>query len=156
MNKSYYSKIKKDFDSEGFVKISNFFEKKKIKYIKKNLLIYLEKKRKFLNKREIHYADDTKLINSVHNLDWPYIKRFRKNKKILKIIKILLDDNLKDFGAELFAKPAKVGKAVPIHQDNFYWNVDNSKGVTVWIALDQVTKKMVLFFILTKVIKEAY
>ena len=77
----------------------------------------------------------------MHNLDWPYIKRFRKNKKILKIIKILLDDNLKDFGAELFAKPAKVGKAVPIHQDNFYWNVDNSKGVTVWIALDQVTKK---------------
>ena len=41
MNKSYYSKIKKDFDSEGFVKISNFFEKKKIKYIKKNLLIFL-------------------------------------------------------------------------------------------------------------------
>ena len=92
----------------------------------------------------------------MHNLDWPYIKRFRKNKKILKIIKILLEDNLKDFGAELFAKPATVGKAVPIHHDTFYWTVDNSTGVTVWIALDQVTKKMVLFFILTKVIKEAY
>ena len=86
----------------------------------------------------------------MHNLDWPYIKRFRKNKKILKIIKILLDDNLKDFGAELFAKPAKVGKAVPIHQDNFYWNVDNSKGVTVWIALDQVTKKNGAIFYFNK------
>ena len=30
---------------------------------------------------------------------------------------------------------------VPIHQDNFYWNVNNSKGITVWIALDKCTKK---------------
>ena len=30
---------------------------------------------------------------------------------------------------------------VPIHQDNYYWNLDNSKGLTVWIALDKCTKK---------------
>ena len=31
--------------------------------------------------------------------------------------------------------------AVPIHQDNFFWNLNNSKGLTVWIALDKCTKK---------------
>ena len=42
--------------------------------------------------------------------------------------------------SELFAKPAKHGLPVPIHQDNYYWCVKNSNALTIWIALDKVTK----------------
>ena len=52
-----------------------------------------------------------------------------------------MNDKLSNFGAEVFAKPAVVGMSVPIHQDNYYWNLNNAKGVTVWIALDKSTKK---------------
>jgi len=134
-------KIKNNFDNDGYVVLNNFFKKKKIQSIRKNLFSYLSKKKLKLKKREVHFANDSGLINSVHHLKWPYINKFKKNKKIVKIVKSLLEENIKSFGAEVFAKPAKVGMAVPIHQDNYYWNVDNSKGVTVWIALNKSTKE---------------
>ena len=42
--------------------------------------------------------------------------------------------------SELFAKPAKYGLPTPIHQDNYYWCFKNSNALTVWIALDKVSK----------------
>ena len=47
------------------------------------------------------------------------VDEIRNNKKILNIVKNLLTDKIKHFGAEVFAKPAKYGLKVPIHQDNF-------------------------------------
>lgn len=141
LNKNKLNKIKIQFDNYGFVHLKSFFKKKKIEIIKKNLFLFLKKNKENFHKREIHHAKGSKLINSVHHLKWPYVKTLKKDKKIIKIIKYLFQDKIKDFGAEVFAKPAKFGMAVPIHQDNFYWNVDNEKGVTVWIALDNSNKK---------------
>lgn len=133
--------LKNKYNLDGFVKIKKFMSKSEIKKIKKNLFNYLKKKNKNIKQNNLHYASNTNLINSVHNLKWPYIKKIQKNKKILLIVKKLLGEQVKNFGAELFAKPAKFGMQVPIHQDNFYWNLDNSKGLTVWIALDKSSKK---------------
>ena len=133
-------KLKNNFDRDGFVLIRKFYSSSKIKQIKKNLFKHLEKIKHKLKKRQIHFTD-SKLINSVHHLKWEKMNEIRNNKKILNIVKTLLRDKVKHFGAEVFAKPAKYGLKVPIHQDNFYWNVDNSKGLTVWIALDKSIKK---------------
>ena len=133
--------IKKNFEKYGYITIKKFFKKDKINSIKKDLFKFLNKQKFKLKKRELHLAKNTKTINSVHNLNWPHIKKFKKNKKITKIVKSLLNDSIKSFGAEVFAKPARVGMQVPIHQDNYYWNLHNSNGLTVWIALDKCTKK---------------
>lgn len=133
--------ILQKFNEQGFVKLKNFFPKNKIKKIKKDLLNFLKKKRSQDKKNFIHYTKNEKLINSVHNLKWPGLKKYQKNKEIIQIIKLLLKENIKNFGAEVFAKPAKFGMAVPIHQDNYYWNIKNSKGLTVWIALDKSSNK---------------
>ena len=140
LNNKKLEKIKNSFDTNGYITLRNFFEKKKIKSVKKNLFHFLNKQKLKLKKREIHFAKNSELINSVHHLKWPYVKKFRKNRRIVKIVKYLLNESTKSFGAEVFAKPAKVGMEVPIHQDNYYWNVNNSKGLTVWIALDKCTK----------------
>ena len=129
------------FNNDGYVKIKIFFTKKYINKSKTNLQTYLEKQRLKFKKNSIHYAKKSKKINSVHNLKWSGIKKFQKNTKIIKIVSSLLNDKLSNFGAEVFAKPAVVGMSVPIHQDNYYWNLNNAKGVTVWIALDKSTKK---------------
>ncbi len=134
-------KIKNNFDNDGYVILNNFFKKKKIQSLRKNLFSYLSKKKLKLKKGDVHFANNSSLINSVHHLKWPFINKFKKNKKIVTIVKSLLEENIKSFGAEVFAKPAKIGMAAPIHQDNYYWNVDNSKGVTVWIALNKSTEE---------------
>lgn len=141
LNERNLNKIKKDFKINGYVTLKNLFQKEQIKSVKKNLFNFLNKKKRNLKKRELHLAKNSDLINSVHHLKWPYINKFKKNSKIVKIVQKLLDEKTKSFGAEVFAKPAKVGMEVPIHQDNFYWNLNNAKGLTVWIALDKCTKK---------------
>tara|TARA_B100001564_G_scaffold358894_1_gene378855 strand:- start:1350 stop:2087 length:738 start_codon:yes stop_codon:yes gene_type:complete len=142
--------IRKSFEENGYVTLKKFFQKKQIQTVKKNLFRFLDKSKKNYRKRELHFAKNSDLINSVHHLKWPYIKKFKKNYKIRKIVQQLLDEKIKNFGAEVFAKPAKVGMEVPIHQDNFYWNLNNSKGLTVWIALDKCTKKNGALFYFAK------
>jgi phytanoyl-CoA hydroxylase len=44
-------------------------------------------------------------------------------------------------GVELFAKPARVGSAVPLHQDNGYFNLTPPDALTLWIALDASTEE---------------
>lgn len=141
MNKNSLVDIKNKFDLKGYVILEKIFSKLKVKLIKKNLFNYLNKNQKKFNKKKIHFAKNSNQINSVHHLKWPYLKKLRKNKKINLIVKTLLKEKTRDFGAEVFAKPAKVGMSAPIHQDNFYWNLNNGKGVTVWIALNKTTKK---------------
>ena len=141
MNLKNYKKIYQKFESQGFIKLKNFFSKSEIKKTKIELLKYLNDQTLKSKKSHIHFAKNSKSINSVHNLNWSKIKKFQKNKKINQIIKFLFKEKIKSFGAEVFAKPAKVGMAVPIHQDNYYWNLNNSKGVTVWIALDKSNQK---------------
>jgi len=141
ITKKKLKEIKLGYDNDGYVVIRNFFNKENAEKIKKKLFIFLNSKKSKLQKREMHLAKNSKHINSIHHLKWPYVNKLKKNKSIVKIVKILLEDKIKSFGAEVFAKPAKVGMAVPIHQDNFFWNLNNSKGLTVWIALDKCTKK---------------
>ena len=84
-----------------------------------------------------------KSINSFHKLhDCTFVKKFSKQKKIEQLVKNLLDiKKLKLRASELFAKPKKHGLDVPIHQDNFYWCIKDSKALTMWIALEKTNKK---------------
>lgn len=143
-------KLKSNFDTNGYVVIDKFFSQSKIKEIRKKILNYLDKNKKKLSQRKIHYAKNSKLINSAHHLKMPFINRLKKNAKIESVVEVLLDAKIKDFGSEVFAKPAKVGMAVPIHQDNYYWNINNSKGLTVWIALNRSSKKNGAIFYFNK------
>ena len=72
--------------------------------------------------------------------DWKWTKKLRKDKSLMHLVQELIDHNIDDFGAELFAKPAKVGLKSPPHQDNFYWCLNDANGLTVWIALDKSSR----------------
>ena len=48
--------------------------------------------------------------------------------------------NFKIRNIEFFLKPKKTGLPTPYHQDNFYWNIIESKAVNVWIACSDSSK----------------
>ena len=130
----------KNFENKGYILIKNFYNKITARKIKINLKNFLEKNK--LNLKGVNLINKKSKINSAHNLQkWQLLKKIQKDNKIKTIAKILLRGKVKNFGAEVFAKPAKIGLSSPTHQDNFYWNVNNGKGVTVWIALDKSTKR---------------
>tara|TARA_B100000035_G_C21036828_1_gene571512 strand:+ start:2675 stop:3454 length:780 start_codon:yes stop_codon:yes gene_type:complete len=134
------SNLKKMYDKNGFVVVKNFLNKKFTQIIKKDLKLFLknsknQKGMNFINKKK-------KIINTAHNIkEWNYLKKIQNDKYITKVVSNILGCKLKNFGAEVFAKPAKQGLLSPIHQDNFYWNIKSNIGLTIWIALDNVNKK---------------
>jgi len=44
------------------------------------------------------------------------------------------------WACQLFAKPAREGRAVPWHQDGVYWPIEPLRACTVWLAVDQSTR----------------
>ena len=134
-------KYKKYYDENGFVVIRDVISKKNILSARKNLDKFIILNRKSFKGRNINLTKGSN-INSVHFMDnWVWSKKFLKNKTIKTLSNCMLGEQSVKFGSELFAKPAKDGLASPMHQDNFYWCVDNSIGLTVWIALDVSNKK---------------
>ena len=134
---------KKKFEYDGIIILINFFPKKLMNVINKNLdsFIIKEKKKIKNSKRFINFAEG-KIVNSFHKMDnLGYVKKIKKNKKLTKIIESLFSEKIVEMGSELFAKPSKKGLASPFHQDNFYFCLDNAKAVTVWIALEEASKK---------------
>ena len=140
--KTNIKNLKKSYDSNGYVVLKNILSKEKAQEIKKKILIYFKTNAQSLIGRRINYTKKSKKINSIHNFEKVnFVRKIIKDKTFKKIAKTFIGEETKSFGAELFAKPAKDGPAVPIHQDNYYWNIDNSKGITIWIALDKSNRR---------------
>ena len=133
-------KFVKKFEQNGDVLIKEFYSKEFIKKTVKDLKNFLEKNK--LKIKGVNLIQKKSKINSAHNLQkWKLLKKIQRDDKIRNIAKMLLKSKIKNFGAEVFAKPAKIGLESPIHQDNFYWNIKNDKGITFWIALNKSNKK---------------
>lgn len=130
----------KKYNEKGWVKIKSFLPKKSIIKINDSLDKFLEAKIKKYSGRDINFTE--KKINSFHKLaDSKFVKKnLAGNKKIKKTAEYFLKEKSKFMASELFAKPAKYGLAVPNHQDNYYWCIDNANALTIWIALDKVSK----------------
>lgn len=134
------------FKSHGWLKVNSFLNKSELKVVKNKINNFLKKNASKYSGRDINYLDNTKnfsKINSFHRLhDLKWIKSFIKQDKIYNNTKKLLNTKKLELKAsEYFAKPKRKGLPVPIHQDNYYWNVVGNKALTLWIALTESSKK---------------
>ena len=143
MNKKLnFKNLKQSYDKKGFIVLKNILNKDDAEMIKNKILFYFNSSTKNLKGRSINFTKNSKKINSIHSFEKvDFVKKIIKDKMFKKIARIFVGEKVKSFGAELFAKPAREGLAVPVHQDNFYWNINNNKGITIWIALDKTNKK---------------
>ena len=136
-------KYKKEFYNKGFIKVEKIFKKQEI-----NKILHEVKKIKnsFLKIKNpnMHFTKDKK-FNTIHNIN-KYIKkgfifRISKDKRLTNVVNALLEGKSKLRNLEFFLKPAKTGKAAPVHQDNAYWNIPSKKALNVWIACTKTNSK---------------
>ncbi len=140
-----YNKHYNDYKKNGWVIIKSFLTKKEVNLAKKKIENFLKKNFLKYKGRHINFALENKKfseINSFHRLhDSKWVKNYSKKAKIINIVKTFLHNKEPELRAsEYFAKPKKIGLPVPIHQDNFYWNVKGNNGLTMWIALSEASK----------------
>ena len=50
----------------------------------------------------------------------------------------LLADEVTPIALEWFAKPPRIGKLTPPHQDQYWWHLEPCSGVTLWLSLDHI------------------
>ena len=136
----------KQYERNGWIKVKNFIQPKKIQMMDKYVKNFLEKKFMNYESRFINFVNNQKNfknINSFHKLDdCKWIKNFSESPKLTNFVqKILKTKSIKLRQAEYFAKPKKKGLAAPDHQDNFFWNLNDSNAITIWISLSQSSKK---------------
>ena len=133
-----------NFNKNGFVILKNIIKKKEVQNLFKEIEIIKRKAIKTKNKRYFHFTSDNR-INTIHNIQKFYKSKkllsLSKNQKINKFLKRVLSENIHVRNFEFFLKPAKTGMASPPHQDNFFWNIADSKAANVWIALSNSNKR---------------
>lgn len=135
LNKRYI----KEFKNNGVVVVRNFLSKGKTKELEKKLNHYIKSNKNKLKGKDINFINGK--VNSLHKIKGKYFSNFCKSKKIFSTVENLIDIKPKFKHCEYFAKPAKVGLASPMHQDNYYWNLKNPNAVTMWVALSPANHK---------------
>jgi ectoine hydroxylase-related dioxygenase (phytanoyl-CoA dioxygenase family) len=133
------------YDKLGWIVLKNVFDTKSIKSFKHNIFSFLKNNHQKYEGRHVNYFGTKKAykeISSFHRLqENNKIKKISISGLIPKIAKKFLKKKLELRASEIFIKKKGYGKATPIHQDAYYWNVKNNEGLTLWVALTASNKK---------------
>jgi ectoine hydroxylase-related dioxygenase (phytanoyl-CoA dioxygenase family) len=130
------------YHRDGVVRIRRFFQPEQIEAIRLELERYLrdDLASKPPDARTVE-ADGTTIRNlwrlEQHN---SFFRELGHRRKIMDLVQRLVGDTPLLVGVETFNKPARVGSAVPDHQDNAYFCQVPPDMLTVWVAIDAVTE----------------
>lgn len=130
-----------NYKENGFCKVKAFMDEKEIKNIENFLNNLTQTFESDINKYKSRFCNftSTGTVNSLHSLEkYAFVEKILISNKFLELAKFFLEEDPKPFGSEYFAKPAYSGIAVPPHQDNYYWCLNNPNIITIWIALSEV------------------
>ena len=130
-----------DYQKDGVVLIPRFFSAEKIAEIRGEIDRYVRQDLGDKPKDARTLEPDGRNIRNLWRLQQhnTYFRQLAQQTDILGLIERLVGGLPVLQGVETFNKPARVGTAVPYHQDNAYFCQTPPDMLTVWIAIDPVT-----------------
>lgn len=134
--------LSKQYAEDGVVKVEGLFSLAEIEAIREELNRYAEEVVPGLPPNDVVLeADGVSVRNcwrmQVHD---PWFAELAKNETIRAMVAALVNGDPELMAVESFNKPARVGSAVPPHQDNAYFCLAPPDALTVWVAVDAVTE----------------
>ena len=137
--KPIYEKSKLEFMEDGWSKINNFVSSKTIDEINKEVESFIEMMLPNLKPGEYHLTESGE-INTIHTISQnsTYFDNLLCSRAFVELAEFILGSKVEPQWAQVFNKPKETGMASPFHQDNYFWNVIDSRTVTLWLALDEV------------------
>jgi phytanoyl-CoA hydroxylase len=132
--------IKKEFQDNGYVLIPGFLSDVEVKEIKQNFDRVIADVVPKMPANNVFYEgaaspETLKQLIDIHVQD-AFFLNVLSNSKFKEIAEFLLDDEVIGKNLEYFNKPAKIGKPTPPHQDGYYFMLNPSVAVTMWMALE--------------------
>ena len=134
--------LKKSYDEDGYNHIPELFSPADMDILNKEFNRYIKDCVPKMKDQEVYYVDksnkDTLMqMQKLEEYDNFFYDLFY-NSKIKDLAANALGEDALPRAMEYFNKPPGKSKPTPPHQDGFYFNLDNDKAVTGWLALEDV------------------
>ena len=129
------------YQRDGVVRIREFFSTDTVAEISAELARYIRDDLSSKPKDARTLEADGKTIRNLWRLEQynEYFKELGQRREMTELVAALVQGEPVLTGVETFSKPARIGSAVPYHQDNAYFCQTPPDMLTVWVAMDSVT-----------------
>lgn len=139
------SEIKEEFKNDGFVFIPNFLSKEEVEEIRINFERVINEVVPNMPESRVFYEENSnpdtlKQLMDLHIYD-KFFEKVLNNSKFKEIAEFLLSDKVIGKNLEYFNKPPKIGKPTPPHQDGYYFMLNPSVAVTMWMGLESADEE---------------
>ena len=131
-----------DYDRDGVVRLRQLLRPEELPRIREELARYTREVLPKLPAGDYVIERDGKSPRVLLRMEQhdPFFRDFPARPDLLALVARLVHGEPVVAGVESFCKPARIGAAVPPHQDNAYFCQKPPDMLTVWIAIDPATE----------------
>ncbi|NUQ64362.1 MAG: phytanoyl-CoA dioxygenase family protein [Pirellulales bacterium] len=132
-----------EYRRDGVVRIRELFRREEVEEIRRQLDRYIREVMPTVPETDRVLEADGRAVRNLWRLAEhdPWFAEIGRRPEILELVARLVNGEPVLKGVETFNKPARVGSAVPYHQDNAYFCQTPPDMLTVWIAIDPATEE---------------
>ncbi len=133
--------IPEQFWRDGVVVLEDLFTKAELAPISDEVDRVIRREVTYVPDADLVYEPGTDRLRNAFRLHLyeTLFLRFAGHPRLARVLKEILGEPVRLYGSQVFAKPARVGTAVPPHQDMPYWPFSPDDMLSSWIALDDST-----------------
>ena len=130
------------YENDGVVRIPGFFDAAALERIRAALDRYIREVAPGVPAADRVLEADGKSVRNLWRMQDhdPFFAELAKHPAIADLVGLMVRGRPVLMAVESFCKPARVGSAVPHHQDNAYFCQCPPDVLTVWIALDRTSE----------------
>jgi phytanoyl-CoA hydroxylase len=131
------------YDRDGVVTVPALFSPREVASIRDELAKIEREALGTMDSSDYVLEGDGRTVRNLWRLERysEYFDALSRCTRLLEIVGPLVHGDPVVMGVESFNKPARVGSPVPPHQDNAYFCLRPPDALTVWIAIDSVTRE---------------
>lgn len=141
--KEITEEIEEDYRRDGVIRVRGLFNTDTVRELRMELERFIHEDLPGLPPDACTYEKDGKTVRNLWRLEvhHPEFVQSILRDDLVELVGKLVNGTLQLVAVETFNKAARVGSAVPWHQDNAYFCRKPADMLTVWIALDPVTEE---------------
>ena len=134
------------FEKNGFVVVDGFLDGDELDFITRCYMETVDRLREENGLENVQSGGDRDdefqvyQIRTAH-LQHPVFRMLINDSRLLDMVESLIGPDIRLVHYQGVYKPADTGGAVGWHQDNYYFEVEGDRTVSVWMALDDATEE---------------
>lgn len=133
------------FREDGFVALPQFLSETEVGELRENVARFINHVAPTMPREEVFYEDKNdpttlKQLQRMHEHD-DYFRRLMFGSRFERLAAALLEHEVRGVNLQYFNKPPGIGKPTPAHQDGYYFMLEPSEAVTMWLAIDDVDEE---------------